>query len=81
MTDDAKKMLEMLDESVPEDTEEILKAKGVSPIVKVDVPHSSRRTPRSSVTASVYTKRWPKNNWQKKKARKRAQKSRRRNRR
>jgi hypothetical protein len=79
MTDDAKALKEMLDESLPESTEKILEAKGL-PIVKVDVPPSSRRRPRSSVAGSAYTKKWQKNHGQRKAARKRAKKSRRRNR-
>jgi hypothetical protein len=79
MTDDGKELLEMLDKSLPETTEEMLKAKGAY-IVKVDVPTSPRRRPRSSTAESAYTKRWQKNHREKKKARKRAKKSRRRNR-
>lgn len=82
MTEDkSKELLEMLNETMPNNAEEMIAAKFELQIAKVDVPHSSKRTPRSDIAESVYTKRWPKNRRGRKRARKRAKKSRRTNRR
>ncbi len=72
--DEEKNMLEMLNESLPDTTAEMLKAKGIP----VEVPASTSKKPRLGDTA--YTKSWQLKGKAKKNKRKMQKASRKKNR-